>query len=477
MNPMPQSQVNDFLDWFLESRGAEEIWVACSGGLDSMVLLELARIYALSRGRRLGVMHANHGLRAAAVVEEKLVFRQVVGRHGLPLLIGQLRGLRRQVAKKSGLSLETAARKARYRLFYRLLRQRPQAVLLTAHHADDQAETMLFNLMRGSGLRGLKGIPRCRGRIGRPLLTLSREALEDFAGRRQLEWCRDESNFSPEFSRNRIRHELMPVLRRLGGAGVESRIAAAGLRLADDLGLIENLLAEMAPLPERDSGAGLSYSRLSVQSLPTALRPHWLVGFFHRAAIRRQIPARVIEALLALVGKPGERHRGRFQLGDGFVFVVDEDLIHLCFGVADEPETEPELKIAGPGLYAFGSSELELRPTREKTADQRSSAAASGRELVDAAELRFPLSLRHRRPGDCFQPLGLNGRSRKLKKYLADLKIPAAERDQQLLLLDADDRVVWVVGRRLDHRFRLRPESEDVFELIWRRRDVVKNTG
>ena len=186
---MSRHWITEFLTQLLSETGTREVWVACSGGLDSMALLSLVRDFAEWATISAGIIHFNHGLRQEAREDELFVAEHAV-KSGLPLVFGQARNLRNE-ARTAGFSLETAARRVRYAFFHRFLKSREGAVLVTAHNATDQVETVLMNLIRGSGLRGVKGIPQRRGRIGRPLLSVTRDQLADYVSRNLITYRED----------------------------------------------------------------------------------------------------------------------------------------------------------------------------------------------------------------------------------------------------------------------------------------------
>ncbi|MEA1922701.1 MAG: tRNA lysidine(34) synthetase TilS [Pseudomonadota bacterium] len=468
---MIQQRVAEFLSRFLSETGTAEIWVACSGGLDSMALLSLVREFADRADIPAGVVHLNHGLRSESRDDELFVAAHALNL-SLPMVVGQVRNLREQ-ARCQHLSLETAARQVRYAFFQRFLKEREAAVIVTAHNATDQVETILMNLMRGAGLRGVKGIPRRRGRIGRPLLQVTREGLADYVSRNRIAYREDPTNSSLEFSRNRVRHELLPIIRKLGGSGVEERMAGAGLRLAADLTIIDGRLDDLwsQVQPER---VGLTVERVLLQKCEIALLPHFLGRMIRRAGAVKQVSSRVLDDLCGLVGSPGERRESRYDLGGGLVFRALPETIFI--GMGEKPRGSdggmPEYQLALPdfGLYPLPNdlgalrikqiSAIDYLPELKKQAEKQRFL-----EVVDGDQLDFPLQIRNRRPGDRFQPLGLHGRSCKLKNFLADRHLSRFARSALPLLLDQKGRIVWVVGERLDHRFRITAESRSYVEL------------
>jgi len=470
---MVQQPVSEFLSRFLSETGAVEIWVACSGGLDSMALLSLVRDFSQKRGISVGALHLNHGLRSGSRDDELFVAAHALN-YNLPLIVGQSRNLREQ-ARTDHLSLETAARQVRYAFFQRFLKERAGAVIVTAHTATDQVETILMNLMRGAGLRGVKGIPRRRGRIGRPLLQVTRNELADYVSCKRIAYREDPTNSSLEFSRNRVRHELLPIIRKLGGSGVEERMAGAGLRLAADLTLIDGRLDDLWS-QVKPGKIGLTVERILLQKCESALLPHFLGRMIRRAGAVKQVSSRVLDDLCGLVGSPGERRESRYDLGAGQVFRALPKTIFIGMGEnlrgSDESLPEYQLSLPDFGFYSLphrlGTLRVEPVSTKKNLSELKKQAEKQKiLELVDADQLHFPLQIRNRRPGDRFQPLGMQGRSCKLKNFLADRHLSRFARSALPLLLDQKGRIVWVVGERLDHRFRHTSQSRSYVELYF----------
>jgi tRNA(Ile)-lysidine synthase len=473
---MVRRTVSKFLTQFLSDTGSHEIWVACSGGLDSMVLLALVREFVVENTLVLGVIHFNHNLRSESASEELFVAATAL-KSELPVVIGQARDLKNEILN-SGNSLETEARNHRYAFFQRLLKIRPQAVILTAHNATDQVETIMMNLMRGTGLRGLKGIPRKRGRIGRPLLEITRAQLADYVNENRIDFREDPSNDSLAFSRNRVRHELLPVIHRLGGPGVEARIAGAGLRLAADLKIIDRQLDALWPAVE-DVPGGVTVARKFLQQIEVECLPHFIARMIRRAGAVKQVPARVLDELVVLVGTEGERRLSHYDLGAGLVFKGLSEVVFIGRGgvagkFADLPAYQLELKDYGLWQLPHGLGTIKLsllkspiRPDFRKAAATLISNEAKFKEIIAADNLTFPLLLRNRRPGDFFLPLGLAGKSCKLKKFLNSRALNLCKRSRIPLLCNGTGEIIWIVGERLDHRFRVTRDSRDLVELTY----------
>ncbi len=462
---MVRRTVFESLEFLLTVTGSDEIWVACSGGLDSMALLVLVQEFVQGKSCSVGVAHLNHDLRPEAAADEKFV-ADFAMQSGLALRLGQVRNLRHEVANSSQ-SLETAARNHRYAFFQRLLDSRRQALLVTAHNATDQVETIMMNLMRGAGLRGVKGIPRRRGRIARPLLMLPRAQLGSFVTDNQIPFREDSSNSSFEFTRNRIRHELLPVIHKLGGEGVEERIAGAGLRLADDLNIIERKIDELWLSVEYVDG-GLNVSRALLQRSEIEILPHLLGRMIRRSGGLKQVSARVLENLATLIVTVGGHRQSCYDLGSGLICKVLPEQVFIGRDIGAGPFSAilPDYRMSlpeyGTYLLPYALGKIILHPPISLITNNNSekklfpSAGVSGfAETVDADQLEFPLILRNRRPGDRFQPLGMNGKSCKLKKFFNSRIFSHRERSAKPLLCNCSGEIIWVAGERLDHRFRV----------------------
>ena len=195
-------------DFFLPERGA---LCAVSGGLDSMCLLTMAVQWGQAQGRRVAAAHFNHQLRGGDADRDERFVRDWCAAHAIPFFAG--RGDVRAKAEREGLSVEEAARTLRYAFLEEVRQREGFDCILTAHHADDSAETMLLNLLRGTGLRGLTGIPPVRGRIRRPLLGMTRAELARYAEAHHVPHVEDATNEKDDMTRNLLRHRVMPVLR------------------------------------------------------------------------------------------------------------------------------------------------------------------------------------------------------------------------------------------------------------------------
>jgi len=444
----------------------DKVLVGVSAGPDSVVLLHVLQTLAERLDIRLGVAHLDHGLRPdAAEAEEKLV-RSQAGQFNLFYHTEKL-----ESPPQKG-SIEEQLRHWRYAFFRRTALIHGYTKIALGHHADDNAEAVLMNLLRGSGVRGLSGIPPVRGnRIIRPLITSRRTEILAYAGRHGLHYMHDASNLDPRFERNRIRHQLIPLLEREFNPNlVRTLNRTAALCWEEDRWLAAHLEPLLAQVIARSDAHILELRMEALNSAPQAIQRHLI-----RSAIRqwqghlRRIGADHIDALLSLLKS-------------------DRRCLHLPYHVAAETsgtllrfqraDSRPCEKIsAGKFHYtlpAMGQYPLELRipeaniMLRCSPVDIIQAGPLQVPEqhmiLLDMDRLNFPLTVRNFQPGDHFQPFGLQGRQ-KVKKLFIDRKISPAHRKWIPLLISAN-AILWVVGIRRGSEAAISSETTRVLRVV-----------
>lgn len=400
------------------------VLVACSGGLDSVVLLHLLRFGGALHDLRLVVAHFDHGMRADSAADADWV-TALCQAWDAPLVVA-----RAHPPPDS----ETSARRARYRFLQQAATESGSDCIATAHQADDQAETVLFRLARGTGLAGLAGIPARRGRIVRPLLPFSRQELARYAHALRLDWREDPTNQSLAFARNRIRHTLLPALesvrpgaaRALAALAAEAQEAeAAWAALLDE--------AEKAVV-QPSQGDAIVLARPALQTYHPHLRARLL-----RRLLRRFdcIPGRSgTRAALEFISSGASG--GAIELAGGIRLERDFDRLILRAAAPLRRPPDQPLVIRQPGS-GRGRAIIGGRTYLVEWTQQPSGGPPG--ESFDPAALSFPLELRGWRPGDRLQ---LAYGTKKLKKLFGERRLSRAERHRVPVLAQADGRVVWV---------------------------------
>jgi tRNA(Ile)-lysidine synthase len=271
---------------------AEGFLLAVSGGLDSMALLHLTAESGLGSEGRLVVAHLNHGLRGEESRRDAELVRVAAERLGLPVVVEVL--AESELQQRPGETLEEAARKVRYRFLQRVAEEQRLAVILTAHHANDQAETVMHHIARGTGLSGLRGIPGSRHitdevRLVRPLLSVTRVQLEAYIAERGILFGEDASNVDGRHTRNRIRHEVLPLLRGLLNPALDAalnRLAEQAVEVTDYLDVLADDLLQKSVLQEDVAVCRLQCAVL--QESPGLLLRHALIRLWDRVGWPRQ---------------------------------------------------------------------------------------------------------------------------------------------------------------------------------------------
>jgi len=438
-------------------RAGEKMLVAVSGGPDSMALLHALLDLREELGLAVVVAHLDHCLRGDASRRDAEFVAAEARRLGLPFRVGRsdVGALRRQ----TGGSLEMAARRARYEFLARTAEVVGADAVATGHTADDQVETMIMGLLRGGGIAALRGIvaerpirPGSPVRVVRPLLGVRRSDVLAFLSERGVPYRTDATNADTSFLRNWVRHEFLPVLEARWPGSLRAKLMQLAGRAAD---LWQALDAQAEALVRAERGKATVAVR-ALASAPGLLRAEVFRRAFARAGGRGELTRRTTRALEGLLAGASGR---QVSLPGGLVARRDYEV--LTFGRAEAaPRLEARLRVPGRvELPAFGLwLEAETCEPSEATFSQ-----SRWEEVADLDAAGEELTLRTRRRGDRFVPLGL-GRAKKLKDFFIDQRVPRAERDRTVVVCGREG-IVWVVGLRLDERARLRTGSRRALRL------------
>lgn len=404
--------------------------LALSGGIDSMVLADML----LQSKADFVLAHCNFHLRGEESNGDEKFVRDYAERKGLTLYVKQFDTL--NYAEEHKLSIEMAARELRYAWFEELRQQLNYDYVAVAHHADDQLETFFINLLRGAGIKGLKGMQKVNGRIIRPLLDISREEIHQYAIENGLTWREDHTNAETQFLRNKIRHELLPVIDGISKEG-RSAILKSINHLASENELYRELVKEKLSQLATQEALGTSLRGRNDRSndVGEQLLFEWLRDFgFNSDQVHF-----IYEALNN--GQPGKSffsptHRVTIER-NGL------ELTPIC------QQNEVPL--------ALSYQQIEKDPGF--TLDPSPEVAQ-----LDYEKLIFPLQIRKWQAGDRFYPLGMKG-SKLLSDFFVDQKMTNRQKEECYVLVTADDTIVWVVGRRIDDRFKVTDKTKTILKV------------
>ncbi len=431
-------------------RRGDKIILAVSGGIDSMVLLDL--LHGMSRQAEitLCIAHFNHRLRGKESDGDEAFVRSSALAYGLECHVR-----RTDSADPPRHSVQETARDDRYAFFSELRQSIGFDRIATAHHADDNAETILMNFFRGSGARGLSGIPPLREDMGviRPLLAAFRTDIEAYAAERHIRHREDSSNIKTDYVRNFIRHTLMPQIRDCVNPNLAATVTrnaelfrSLHLHISEEIG--ENLSSVIIRRNDREMILDLNRLLSSDLFLRESIL-HRLAGDFSR----REIDSGSVIVILGVAeGETG----GSAALREGITVTRDRD--RLLF-LKNPARRSPYRHIVRPGLlYEFDDFSFKA-----EAVDSASISADPNTEFVDASLLGEELLLRPWREGDWFVPLGMGDR-KKLSDFFVDIKVPLFSKNS-IPLLVSDGEIVWVCGKRLDDRYKLTGSTSSIMRL------------
>jgi tRNA(Ile)-lysidine synthase len=443
-------------------RDGQNILVAVSGGLDSMVLLALLHRLAPAHRWHLAVAHFNHQLRGKAADADQRLVRQTAQSLGLPVVVGS-RSVKEH-ARRRGLSLEMAARELRHSFLAQAARKSGASTIALAHHADDQVETFFLRLLRGAGSRGLGGMdwlapsPADPGiLLVRPLLECHKSDLESFAQAHRIPFSEDETNAGLNILRNRVRHELLPLLRK----NYQPALNRCVLRMME-LARSENALV-------REMG------------------DQWLI------ARRRKPFARLAAAVQRCLIQ-----RQLHEIGQPVDFDLVEQLrTNLHQPIAAGPDhclildTQGKVGVQTVAKPAFDSASLAIQLSRRRGTAEFGQVKVSWQladnikmnpprrpnaECFDADKVGPAICLRHWRPGDRFHLIGAPSPA-KLQDIFTNLKVPRAERHRRVLAATARDGIFWVEGLRIAQGFKLDKKTVRRLNWSWQRQESLSPAG
>lgn len=430
---MNRSDLTGFIAKYCSSAAAK-ILVAVSGGVDSVVLLHLLRDAVQDLDLRIEVVHMDHGIRPGSGQDAQFV-KDLCGQWGVPCHL--LSRNVTELAQQNKTSLETAGRDARREAFTRLATEVGANFIAFAHHRDDQVETFLMRLSRGSGLSGLACMPEVQGLFWRPLLRYSRQQILDYAQQHHLLWVEDSSNQDTVFTRNRVRQKLMPQIDAVNPLARE-HIALTVQQLQAEEDYWQTTVSEAFEKILEPCSDGLRMQRLKLIDLHPALRLR-----VYREGLRRvrgdlqrieSVHLQAIEAMLI-----GTKSQQQVDLPGSW---VARRYNSLWFRTASpEPVQTFSQPVQLPGEIVLPGGRV-LRAVVQEEQEGESQNTAE----FDYGLLTQPLTVRLWQPGDRFAPLGMPGH-KKLKRYFSDQQIELEERSKTLILLHGET-ILWVIGKR-----------------------------
>ena len=414
----------------------KKLLLAVSGGVDSMVLLDL--FYKLRFD--ICIVHCNFQLRGKESDADEMLVRETCQDSYIPYFIESFDTL--EFAKENKLSIQLAARKLRYDWFQEIISLGFDYVL-TAHHLDDNVETFLINFTRGTGLEGLTGIPAQNGNIIRPLLPFSREEIENYALENKIQWREDSSNASDKYFRNKLRHNIVPTLKELNTGFLDSfQNTLHHLHQAESLVNDASKLVYEKVVEVKENQLEIHLKSLLEFQNYKAYLYQWLKEYGFSAW----------NDIYDLV----EAQSGKQVFSESHVLLKDREKLIL----SERKEINKSEVFIIESIESKVNIPLKLRFCKAVNIFETDSNCI----FVDENKIKFPLTIRKWQEGDYFYPSGMNGK-KKLSKYFKDEKYSLLDKENQWLLC-SEDQIIWVIGKRADDRFINKETTQNNIKIV-----------
>lgn len=419
----------------------DRILVGVSGGADSVVLLHIL----LKLGFECVVAHCNFHLRGEESMRDELFVEKLAEKYKLIYKKTDFDTVR--FAKSNKISIEMAAREMRYAWFKKLAPENKCQTIATAHHTDDSIETLLLNMIRGTGLKGLTGIEPRNGDIVRPVLCCTRSEIEQYAQKNKLEYITDSTNLANEYSRNKIRNLILPMMADINPS-VKQSLAENISRFRGSWKIYSEKIAEIEAhiTFNIENQTFVDIDKLKSQSDPKTI----LFEILQKYQFNSDVISNIFEGL--------DKSSGKRYYSDTHRLLKDRE--HL---IVDEIEPNNTLEFSIDESTKSISIPINLSLNKKARNEDFIISKKSDKIHIDADKIKFPLTLRKWKKGDSFHPFGMK-ESKKLSDFFINEKINRNQKEN-IWLLVSDNKIVWIIGLRMDERFRITEKTKNILEI------------
>lgn len=430
----------------------DKILIALSGGPDSVFLFHFLNKFKKKYKIELGAVHINHLLRGEDSDRDELFCKTICDELSIPFY--QLRKNIKSYAKKNKMSLEVAGRKVRYDFFEKISKANGYDKIATAHNADDNTETVFINIIKGAGIKGIAGIPVKRKNIIRPILSLTKKEILDYLEKNKFEYRIDESNISDEFERNFLRNKVIPLIHEKLNPSLSQTILKTSLNLQRLNNGIENISKKLE--------INIKSVKNKSVIIPSNLfknENEFIISYLLKDIIDENFSVRIesndLKKIFLLVKKQSGKSE---ELSENLIALKERDKIIIRKTSSSNKTIKikmnigDEVKINNKSLSITKVESVEIKIGKSRN-----------EEFISGDEVKTSFELRAWQEGDKFFPFGMQG-TKKISDYLNEIKINSFEKKDQLVLVN-DSKIVWVIGKRLDDRFKLTSNSKKVLKL------------
>jgi tRNA(Ile)-lysidine synthase len=418
----------------------ERILLAVSGGIDSMVMVDLF----IRAGFSIGIAHCNFRLRGEESDADEMFVKKKAGETGCPYFIRHFET--ETYSREHGISIQMAARELRYGWFNTLVNQHGYDRIATAHHLNDNIETVLFNLIRGTGLKGLAGISIRQDAVIRPLLFAEKDQIIQYAAEQDIAYREDRSNVENKYHRNLVRNEIIPLIEGINPGFTRSMKSTID-RLDETYKLLDHRISEIRDTIVHLAGGHVFVDRPTVARINSPVLLHGILkvwGFNY-------------DQCRDILGMEEAMSGSLFFSGTHVLNVDREKLIISPHAHRKDCEFDwpVERQVMDTEFGRFSKEKAEV--------NQPVKSGGPYSETFDLGRLKFPLKIRTWQNGDWFIPLGMKGK-KKLSDFMIDKKIPVNLK-QRIPVILSEESIIWVVGYRMDERFRVTPDSRNLLTI------------
>lgn len=434
----------------LITSSVDTVFVGVSGGIDSCVLLDILYRLRSELNIDLKVVHFNHKVRAEAAYKDEEFVKELAQNYGLSCQVGRLRG-------HPNKATETYLREHRIKFYNRILEKTQNAIIATGHNLDDNIETFLMRLAKGSRLRGLLGIRAMQGQYIRPLLQVDRNEIQKYAQLHSIKYREDKSNFDTRILRNRIRHEIVPFLREHLNERISPNIVRTMYDLSEHYKVYEQKLKEAVAQSTRTTKNGILLNRKRYQQFSSAVRRgliEYCISTVYPLNYTISDSNLVIWDDFIKEAQAGKKN----EFLENGVALAERN--HIVFGDIPKEKREKYRLNVGATLTIENRFQISLKKIFSKEVKFSSNKDV---EYIDGNKSGDCLLVRFWQKGDRFKPLGM-GHRRKLSDFFIDLKLGTSQKNE-IPIVCKETQIIWIAGYRLDDRFKISDKTKKVYKL------------
>jgi tRNA(Ile)-lysidine synthase len=431
----------------------DKILIALSGGADSVFLLHFLNKFKKRLEIKIGAFHLNHMLRRVDSKKDEEFCKKLCKKSGLDFFSVSKKV--KLFSKRNKISIEEAGRIVRYKELQSTAKKEGFNKIATAHNASDNSETVLLNIIKGTGIKGFSGIPIQRENIIRPILILSADQIRNYLKKVKIEYRIDMSNLGNDYERNFLRNEIIPGIKKRLNPKFDDALFKASINIRNIDNYISKIFTEKFA-----KAARYKFNKLEINLLELKDLDENLFGEFYKQLVQKYFTIDITHAkLISLISLTKKQTGRKVSIGAGIHITKERDKLVFQRGIKSQ-QLPSSIKVKVGEVKNLDGMKIEILKVEMKEV-----VKSTGRknEYISGDKLTDSFILRYWKNGDRFQPLGMKG-SKKLSDFLNEQKIPSHLKKEQMVLTNSG-QIVWVVGYRVDNRFKVKNKTKKVYQL------------